>query len=82
MGISFGQFFGSIFAYVLTQITQDASGRSSWYYVYAFPQITLILQSLLLLFVFPYETPKYHLMRGEDAEARALIDIIYKEKFA
>jgi hypothetical protein len=79
MGISFGQFFGSFFAYVLSQITNDTTGRSTWYYVYAFPLLTIILQSLLLVFVYPYETPKYLLMNGKDEEARALIDIIYKE---
>jgi len=34
------------------------------------------------LFVFPYETPKYLLSKGQDGEARRLIDILYKEEYA
>jgi len=42
----------------------------------------LVIQTVVLLFVFPYETPKYLLSKGQDGEARRLIDILYKEEYA
>jgi len=41
--------------------------------MFAIPFITLTIQALVLLFVFPYETPKYLLLKGKDDEARELI---------
>jgi hypothetical protein len=76
--IAFGMFFGCIFAYILSRITNDETGGKYWYYVYAFPQLIIIFQTIFLLFVFPFETPKYLLLLGQEAEAKALIDIIYK----
>lgn len=43
--------------------------------------MVIIIQTIMLLFVFPYETPKYHLSRGEIEEAKELIAVIYKADF-
>ena len=66
LNIAFGMFFGCLFAYILSQITGDDTGRYYWYYVYAFPQISIIAQTLLLFFVFPFETPKYLLLTDQE----------------
>ena len=63
--VCFGCFFACIFAYILKKITGDDTGRDFWYILYGFTEITLIIQTLVLLFVFPYETPKYLLSVGK-----------------
>lgn len=74
-----GVFFGCFFAFILKMVTGDKTGQDFWFYLYGFPEVTIFLQSLILLFVFPYETPKYHLMEGKEEEAKKLIAILYKE---
>lgn len=41
----------------------------------------ILSQSLILIFVYPYETPKYLLSLGKEEEARKLLHIVYKEEF-
>lgn len=43
--------------------------------------MVIVVQTLLLLFAFPYETPKYHLSVGNLEEARKLIAVLYKPEF-
>ena len=65
--VCFGCFFSCFFAYILQKITgdtKDNAGESYWYILYGFTEITLILQTITLLFVFPYSTPKYLLSVG------------------
>lgn len=50
-------------------------------YIFGFPLITLSLQTAILLFVFPYETPKYFISAGDNAGALKLIEILYQEKY-
>jgi hypothetical protein len=38
----------------------------------------MLVQSLLLIFVFPYDTPKYLLLKGDEAKAREVLRVIYK----
>jgi hypothetical protein len=40
-----------------------------------------MIQTLILLFVYPYETPKYLLLNKRDEEARKLVELIYKEEY-
>ena len=67
--------------YFLIKITEDTTCKSFWPVMFAFPFLILILQLVGLLFVFPYETPKYLLYEGKESEARELISEIYKEEF-
>lgn len=60
-----GCFFSCIFTYILVKITGDPTGSDFWFIVYGFTEIILIIQSLVLMFVFPYETPKYLLSVGK-----------------
>lgn len=64
--ITFGISFACIFAYALKKITNDFTGRECWYYLYGFTEVTILIQSIILLFVFPYETPKYWLLIGKE----------------
>jgi hypothetical protein len=64
----------------LIKISGDHTGKSFWHIVFAFPEIVIITQTLILAFVFPYETPKYLLSVSREAEARELIQLIYKEE--
>ena len=41
----------------------------------------MTIQTLVLLFVFPYETPKYLLSVKEDEKAKKLIEVIFKEEY-
>jgi MFS family permease len=52
--ICLGIFFGCFFPYVLLKITGDTTGHSYWFLVFGLPQVVILLQSLLLIFAFPY----------------------------
>jgi MFS family permease len=52
--ISIGSLIGSFFPYILLKITGDLEAKAYWYYVFAFPQTIIVLQTILLIFVFPY----------------------------
>jgi hypothetical protein len=66
LNVVLGVTTGCFVPYMLTKITGDEAGRDFWFVSLGFPQIMLIVQSLVLLFVFPYETPKYLLLKGKD----------------
>jgi hypothetical protein len=79
--VSFGVFFGCIFAYALKKITGDETGKDFWEILYCFTEITILLQTIGLLFIFPYETPTYLLLVGKEEEAKKLIEVIYKDEY-
>lgn len=66
LNICLGVFFGCFFAYLLSKATGDSTGDAYWFILFGFPEITIAIQSLLLIFVFPYETPKYLLSIGKE----------------
>lgn len=76
-----GVTFGCFFAYILKKITGDSTGKEFWYYMYGFSEIPLVVQTIVLLVIFPYETPKYLLSVGREEEARQLLKVIYKDEF-
>lgn len=45
------------------------------------PLFAVCLQAAVLIWVYPYETPKYHLLRREIEAARQLIQNIYLDEF-
>ena len=81
LNILLGVFFGCISPYILLKITGDSSGWAYWYLVFGLPQVVILIQAIVLLFVYPYETPKYHLTLGEEEEAKNLIAVLYKPEF-
>jgi SP family sugar:H+ symporter-like MFS transporter len=65
LNVTIGVFLGSFISYVLKKITGDPTGNDFWFISFGIPQITIVLQTVILLFVFPYETPKYLLSVGK-----------------
>jgi MFS family permease len=49
-----GVFFGCIFKYILYKITGDNTGKEYWYITYGVTEVTVAIQTIVLLFVFPY----------------------------
>lgn len=81
INLCFGVFMGCLAPYSLLKITGDSSGRAYWYLVFGLPQVVIVIETLLLLFAFPYETAKYQLLVGQEEEAKKLIAILYKPEF-
>ena len=79
--VAFGVFFSFFFEFILSQIFDD-DGSKIWWVVFGLTLVTVVVQTLMLIFVFPFETPKYLLLKGKEQEARKLIDMIYKEEYA
>lgn len=68
--ISLGVATAFLFYYILLIAVPPSGVDNIWYYVFGFPMVTLTLQSLILIFVFPYETPKYYLMHHDKIKAK------------
>ena len=62
LSLGFGSFFAQFLSYILKKWSGDESGEEFWMIIFGFTLLTQILQMILLIFVFPYETPKYHLL--------------------
>lgn len=54
LNISIGVFMGCLVSYILIKITGDVSGYSYWFIIFGIPQAVVFIQTLLILFVFPY----------------------------
>lgn len=52
--VAFGVFFSFLFEYILTKVFNDPTGKDIWVVVFGFPLITIVVQTILLIFVFPY----------------------------
>ena len=78
LNVTLGVFLGTFFTYILKKITGDETGEKFWFITFGLTQVTILVQTLILIFVYPYETPKYLLSIGKEEEARKLITIIYK----
>lgn len=66
LNICSGVFFGCIFAYILKKITGDSTGKEFWFLIFGLTQVTIAIQTIALIFVYPYETPKYLLSVGKE----------------
>lgn len=66
LNVCLGVFTGCIFAYILKKATGDNSGESSWYIIFGLTELTVAIQTVILIFVYPYETPKYLLSIGKE----------------
>ena len=75
---SIGTSSAYLFYYILSITFSVERQDEIWYYVFGLPLVTLIVQTIILLFVFPYETPKYYLLHHQKSEAKELIAQIYK----
>lgn len=81
LNVTLGVVFGCFFRYLLSYVfDNDPTSVNTWFILFGFTLITVALQTVVLLFVFPYETPKYLLLKGRNDEARQLVEIIYKRE--
>ena len=64
---SVGTTMAYLFYYILSVALPIERNQEIWYYVFGLPLVTLVIQTIILLFVFPYETPKYYLLHHRKA---------------
>ena len=65
VSIVLGMFLPYMLVYALKKATGDLSCRQFWFVIFGLPLLTTLLQTLVLLFKFPFETPKYWLLRHQ-----------------
>lgn len=58
----------------------DVFTTNAWRYVFIFPAGVAIIQSLLILLVFRYDTPKYYRQNGKDELEQKVYEAIYKSR--
>ena len=61
-------------------INEDIFTTQSWRIIFIIPAGISIIQTLLMLLVFRYDTPKYYRQVGKESMAEMVEDLIYKEK--
>ncbi len=76
-----GNFVAFFANYCFKKITNDLTCEAFWPVMFGIPFLGLTVQILVLLFAFPFETPKYLLLTGQETEARKLIEFIYLPEF-
>mmetsp|Transcript_11867 Transcript_11867/g.15100 ORF Transcript_11867/g.15100 Transcript_11867/m.15100 type:complete len:92 (+) Transcript_11867:643-918(+) len=69
-----------LIAYILpADSDKDAlATNSSWRFIFGLPILTYTLIVILLAFWLPYDSPKFHIQRGERNEALKSIHKIYE----
>jgi MFS family permease len=73
-----GLFFLYLFGYLLKLATGDPTGGESWRVLFLFPILLIAMQTLILLRVFPFQTPKYLAHNNKTAELRQMMGEFYK----
>ena len=81
LNITLGVLTGYLSTYLLKQMTGDYTCESFWPVVFAIPLLVILTQSIVLLCIFPYETPKYLLQQGQEEKAIEILKIIYKSEY-
>lgn len=67
---SIGTTSAYLFYYILSVSFSQERQEEIWYYVFGLPLVTVSIQTIVLLFVFPYETPKYFLLHHQKSKAK------------
>lgn len=57
--IILGVFWVYFFGFILGLLTSDTTGAKYWKCVFLFPAVIMAIESVLIYFKYPYETPKY-----------------------
>ena len=73
--------FGMFLPFLLGWIMSQAGFGDFSLVLFIVNLITLVIQSILLIWVFPYETPVYLFLNNRFDEAKYLIRIIYKDTY-
>ena len=77
--ISSAQAFSYLFYYILDKITDSESIK--WVWMSEFLLLTVIIQTFVFLFIFPYETPKYLFEKNLFDPASSLINRLYHNDY-
>ena len=64
MSIAFGIFFSFLFAFIVDLIFVDP--LTYWFIIFGFTLPIILIQSIILFKVFPFETPAYLISKGRD----------------
>ncbi len=78
---SIGTTTAYLFYYILSVSFSAQRQEEIWHYVFGLPLITVSIQTVILLFVFPYETPKFFLLHHQKTKAHDLIAELYKPEY-
>jgi MFS family permease len=62
------------------ETNEDVFTTNAWRIVFIFPAGVAIIQSLLVLLVFRYDTPKYYRQKGQDELEQKVYQAIYKSR--
>ena len=73
INMSVGGTFIFALVYALRKFTGDSTCEEFWFVIYGFGLIPIVLQTIGVLLVFPFETPKYWLMQGNEEKAKEVI---------
>ena len=84
-----GSFFKIFFAvgiftnYLLSLILPDKPDPQNkrWQILYLFPIVVTLTRTILLLFVFNFDTPKYYILKNQDSLAEDMLRQLYKEEY-
>ena len=75
-----GVFVSNTIAFVLPYSVQEGALTSTmWRLVFIGPAVIALVQLLLILFVFKYDTPKFYQLQGRTAEYNAVMKCIYAQ---
>lgn len=59
----------------------DISDQTTYYWTSNVFLVTIVIQTIVFLFIFPYETPKYWLEKREPEKCKELLRVIYEEEW-
>ena len=65
--VAFGVFFSCLLQYIfkLANGNNDDKEKDYWYILFGFTLVTVLIQTILLLVVYRFETPRYLLEKGK-----------------
>lgn len=78
--MAFGVFFACLLQYILNLAT---NGDESSYrpYMFGFTLLTTTLQTVLLLTVYKFETPRYLLEKNREQDCKQVLRWIYEDEY-
>ena len=82
--INFGVFISFLISLNIPDaatIRADPENQYWWRFVFGFPIITCIFRSLVLLFIYRFDTPLFLISNGKDEETKFIIKKLYHEEF-
>lgn len=79
LNVTLGIVSGTFLRYLLSAMFDDPHSDRTWWVLFGLPLVVLVLQTVLIIFVYPFETPKYLLLKNRKQEALQLLRRIFKD---